>query len=691
MNMNALVWRIPITLVAFNVFQTALLAATPPGELPLLETWVTQHLTGDAAEAPFSFKYGDLTSSELLHRCNLVSKSNKLDELRMQHELIYTDPETGLEIRCVAVEYRDFPLVEWTLYFKNGGAIDSPILSDIQALDVFVNCERDGEYVLHHYKGSRAEQDDFRPRATPLKEGTEVRLSPVGGRGSNGTFPYFNLEGPEKGLIVAIGWPGQWNAQFVRDFGTKLRISAGQEHTHFKLLPGEEARSPLVVLEFYEGDVVRAQNIWRRWMIKHNLPRVDNQLPQPQLVACSSHQFGEMINANEENQKHFVDRYVHEGLGISHWWMDAGWYVNDGQWVNTGTWEVDRTRFPHGLRAITEYAHTKNVKSIVWFEPERVTPHSWLYDKHPEWLFALPPDPGNPVVDADWRLLNLGNANAREWLIEHIDHLIKGEGIDVYRQDFNIDPLPFWQAADDPDRQGIAEIKHVTGYLTFWDELRKRNPRLIIDTCASGGRRLDLETLRRSVPLLRSDFLFEPIGQQVQTYSLAKWVPYNGTGILAGLGTVAQPTPGQVNSYDFRSQMVCNMIACWDLRDKNLDYEGLRRLFAQFRDVSPNFLGDFYPLTSYSTDPKVWMAWQYDRPEIGVGLVQAFRRRDSPLSEQRFPLNGLDTNAQYVVRDLDTDDEIQISGAELVERGLSIVLSEPRSASLIEYRKVDKP
>jgi alpha-galactosidase len=141
--------------------------------------------------------------------------------------------------------------------------------------------------------------------------------------------------------------------------------------------------------------------------------------------------------------------------------------------------------------------------------------------------------------------------------------------------------------------------------------------------------------------------LFEPIGQQVQTYSLAKWVPYNGTGILAGLGTVAQPTPGQVNSYDFRSQMVCNMIACWDLRDKNLDYEGLRRLFAQFRDVSPNFLGDFYPLTSYSTDPKVWMAWQYDRPEI--------------------------------------------SGAELVERGLSIVLSEPRSASLIEYRKVDKP
>ena len=69
-----------------------------------------------------------------------------------------------------------------------------------------------------------------------------------------------------------------------------------------------------------------------------------------------------------------------------------------------------------------------------------------------------------------------------------------------------MDPLSFWRDNDAEDRQGITEIRHVEGYLAYWDELRRRHPEMLIDTCASGGRRNDLETLRRAVPLLRSDF-----------------------------------------------------------------------------------------------------------------------------------------------------------------------------------------
>ena len=88
-----------------------------------------------------------------------------------------------------------------------------------------------------------------------------------------------------------------------------------------------------------------------------------------------------------------------------------------------------------------------------------------------------------------------------------------------------MDPLEYWHAADALDRQGITEVRHVEGYLAYWDELRRRHPDLLIDSCASGGRRNDLETMRRSVPLWRTDWRCEPIGTQGCGYGIALWIP----------------------------------------------------------------------------------------------------------------------------------------------------------------------
>ena len=84
------------------------------------------------------------------------------------------------------------------------------------------------------------------------------------------------------------------------------------------------------MLQFWRGDWMRAQNIWRRWMVAHNIPRPDGQPPRPLLTPCSSHQFGEMIQADEASQKLFIDRYLEEKLAPDYWWMDAGWYFHYG-------------------------------------------------------------------------------------------------------------------------------------------------------------------------------------------------------------------------------------------------------------------------------------------------------------------------------------------------------------------------
>jgi alpha-galactosidase len=286
--------------------------------------------------------------------------------------------------------------------------------------------------------------------------------------------------------------------------------------------------------------------------------------------------------------------------------------------------------------------------------------------------------------------LNLGNPEALDWLINHIDKLITENGIDLYRQDFNIDPLQYWRDNDAQDRQGITEIKYVTGYLAYLDELLRRHPNMLIDTCASGGRRLDLETVRRCVPLWRSDYAFEPIGHQCQTYGLSFWLPFHGTGTVA---YVDAPYYGggvsPVQPYAFWSNSGISLVFGLDMRVKELDYDTLRRLVRQWRSISADYYGDFYPLTPYSLEKDVWIAWQFHRPEIGQGMVQAFRRPESTSARGRFKLRGLLPDGRYEVTNLDLPGKLRMTGRELMEAGVEIAIEDRPGAAVVTYLKVE--
>ena len=635
------------------------------------------------AQPPFSFVYDGKSSAELFRSWKAGSTSRRLDAQRTEHTLAYTDPAGGLEVRCVAVEYADFPTVEWTLYFKNAGSADTPILEKIQALDIRFSGSADGEFLLHHNVGSPANGNDYGPLETPLARNVTQPLGGKGGRPTNADWSYFNLEWSGEGLIVAVGWPGQWAAQLVRDNARGLHLSAGQELTHFKLLPGEQVRSPLIVLQFWKGDWITSQNVWRRWMMAHSMPKPGGKLPQPQLEASSSRQYNEMVDANEARQILFIDRYLQEGIKLDYWWMDAGWYVHHGGgWPRVGTWEVDKARFPRGLRAVSDYAHGKSLKTLVWFEPERVTAGTWLSDNHPEWILG----------GAKGGLLNLGDDAARQWLTEHIDGLITGQGIDLYRQDFNMDPLDYWRRADAPDRQGIAEIKHITGYLAYWDELRRRHPNMLIDSCASGGRRNDVETMRRAVPLWRSDYAYEATGHQCMMHGLSLWLPFHGTGTVF---TRNAPYYGSgktdVEPYAFWSNAGQSTGFGIDVRLKDLDYDAIRRLLSQWRQIAPNYYGDFYPLTSWTRDDTVWMAWQFDRPEAGEGMIQVFRRPNSFYESARLKLRGVSEGASYLLASLDSGkggvETRPYTGRELVNDGLPVTIADKPGVVTVTYRR----
>ena len=382
-------------------------------EMASAKRFATEHLSSaQAANLPYSFVYGGRPSSELLPTWTRQEQNEILDSSRTRRTVVYTDPQTGLEVRCIAVEYQDFPVVEWTLYFRNTAAADSPLLENVQALDVTWQREGDQEYLLHHAAGSQANRSDYGPRETPLPPDATARFAGAGGRPTNVDWSYFNLQSGDQGAIVVVGWPGQWAAEFARDADRGLRIRAGQEEVRTKLLPGEEIRSPLMVLQFWRGDRLRSQNLWRRWMMAHGMPKPGGQLPPPQFVASSSRAYEEMIKANEQNQIMHIDRYLEEGLKLDYWWMDAGWYIQQQGWPQVGTWEVDPQRFPRGFRPISDHAHAQGVKILVWFEPERVMPGTWLYEQHPEWLLSTSPGQQNPLAGMrSWSSSELGGTD----------------------------------------------------------------------------------------------------------------------------------------------------------------------------------------------------------------------------------------------------------------------------------------
>jgi alpha-galactosidase len=658
-------------------------AATPTSEENAAAVqWAQSNVFAEQAKVPFSFMLDGKSSDELLRNWKRTDAVRELDAQRRELTRSWMDAATGLQVRLVATEYSGFPIVEWTVWIKNTGKTDTPLIENIQGLNSTFAANPKDAISLHGIRGDTCVAESFQPWTRELKAGASHLFSPpakggyASGKSSDGPdgWPYWNLQTPGGGMILAVGWPGQWEAKFERIENGSLHVKAGQQLTHLVLKPGEEIRTPSTTLLFWQGDdLVRAQNLWRSWYLAHVLPRIRG-VPQPPTTQI---QVGGSLSTWPS-----VQAYLDAGIKPDILWRDAGsdskstWYPSVGprktEWLNTGTWDPDPARYPQGFRPFSDKARANGMQFLLWFEPERVgDPGSWIGKNHPDWLL-----PGNSAGD----VLNLGNPDALKWLIDHIDGMVKSQGLDWYREDLNGDGYgTAWRKADAPDRQGITENLHVQGHLAFWDELRRRNPNLRIDSCASGGRRNDLETMRRAVPLLRSDwsvmnFKDAPLqreGNQSQTYGLSSWLPWQGAGVHF------------TDNYSVRSYYLTGfgMIIPGGWKKTPESIAAVRKGYAECRRIAPLMLGDYFPLTAHSLDTTSWIAWQFHRADLNEGIVQAFRRPDAASDTLTVKLRGLIPQQRYEIENLDGGKEVR-TGAELM-RGLEITLREKPAATVL--------
>lgn len=342
--------------------------------------------------------------------------------------------------------------------------------------------------------------------------------------------------------------------------------------------------------------------------------------------------------------------------------------------------------FPNGLSPVSDAAHCRGMKFLLWFVPDSLFPGVGIAAEHPEWLSK--PYSNKPIFgDMVFYGLDLSNPDVIRFLIDYYTKIIADYGIDVFRQD----GTGLWWEDTGPDRTGISQIRYIEGFYAFWDGLLKNHPNLLIDNCGCGGRKLDLETIRRSVILWRSDSQasgdFDPVSTQAFNQGLFPWIPLS-----------SGPVPiVRLNEYSFRSAYCPALQLCWrfeeisDLEKQrwaSVDMDLLRRLLKEYLAVRPYTFGDYYPLTPYSLDQTVWAGWQFDRPDLRQGMVQAFRRSGSMYESIRVKLSGLEPESIYELTNLDKPGSTQMTGRELMENGISIVIQNQPGSAILTYKNI---
>ncbi len=614
-----------------------------------------------ADSLPLVFTLGGKTYRGIPADYQPVSRKRLIDSTMTETTII--GQKDGLEIRAEVKEYRDFPAVEYTVYFTNKGTEPTEIFSNISAIDADF-CGEDP--VLESSNGDTCTPNgyfiDSRPIATE-----PIVLGPVDdGTSCNGAHPYMRVRFEDYTLTAAIGWTGTWQATFAKN-EMGINMKAGQKYVNFRILPGETMRTPMILLLISETACHdRAVNMWRSFYFKHIMPKQwGENVPAKLCSHVFSYKSPEFTGATEDSQIFGLKKYLKRGIDLDLWWFDAGFYKCDGHWPTIGTWKEDQARFPNnGLRPLGDECAKNGVDLMVWFEPERACVGSEIDREHPDFLLFNKDDGWN-------RLFNYGNPEALAWMIDRVDTLIKKWHITVYRQDFNFSPYPYWRQNEAEDRLGALENLSIQGYYAFWDALIFNNPGLFIDSCAGGGRRNDIETMRRAVPFQYTDMgLNDPAQKARQHMWHFEWIPYFRAHTMSD-----HPVADEYTWFVAFAPAVTFMPACWG---SEAEFETGRKMSPIWRKAANLMLrGDYYRQVILPANAELteWVCEHFYDPAKGDGFVMFLRNRDAEAESFTATLH-LEEGFDYEVENPMTGEKYIAPASKLQTLTVSLAKSE---------------
>ena len=232
-------------------------------------------------------------------------------------------------------------------------------------------------------------------------------------------------------------------------------------------------------------------------------------------------------------------------VGVERYVLDDGWFVGRrDDTAGLGDWQVDPGVWPDGLHPLVDRVSELGMQFGLWVEPEMINPDSNLARAHPEWILAT----GDrlPIVSRNQQVLDLGHPDAFDHILTSLDALLTEYRIGYLKWDHNRDLI---DSGHSPDGRPAVHDQTLAVYRLL-DELRRRHPTVEIESCSSGGGRVDLEILQRTDRIWASDCIDALERQTIQRYT-GLLVPPEMIG--AHIGTGQAHTTGRRHNLSFRA------------------------------------------------------------------------------------------------------------------------------------------
>ncbi len=396
-------------------------------------------------------------------------------------------------------------------------------------------------------------------------------------------------------------------------------------------------------------------------------------------------------------------------IGVERFVLDDGWFGGRRHdRAGLGDWVVSSDVWPQGMHPLVDHVKGLGLEFGLWFEPEMVNEDSDLVRDHPEWV--LRPAAGSPREWRHQQLLDLTHDAAREQLLERISGLVADLGIDYIKWDHNRDLLEAVHTVDGGSGRLVdapAVHAHTLAFYRLLDDLRARHPQLEIESCSSGGARVDLAVLDRTDRIWTSD-----CNDALERASIQRWTSLLVPAELMGthIGPATAHTTHRAVDLGFRMLMALQGHPGleWDITTCTDDeLEALTRWTALARELRPLLhTGDL--VRSESPDGTVLVTGTVDaeRSHAAYTIARLVTGRDAVTGP--LPLPGLDPDRSYAVRVRAeaglpavvqnagpawwdralADDGVVVPGAVLTGVGLPVPVMGPAQGYLLGVRAV---
>ena len=336
-----------------------------------------------------------------------------------------------------------------------------------------------------------------------------------------------------------LAWSGNHVllAEVLTDGRKYLQLGELQMAGELCLEPQGSYSTPEVVATYSPGGLTPASwNLHRN--VRQNLPRRNESSSRKVLLNTWEAVYFEH---NEDKLKDLANLAAQ--VGIERFVLDDGWFSSRrSDKSSLGDWWVSPEIYPNGLSPLITHVRALGMDFGIWVEPEMANPDSELFRMHPDWVLASPDYV--PVTGRNQLVLNLNHQPAYQFIFAQLDKLLTENEISFIKWDMN---RPHVQATLHSGAAGTHE--QTLAVYRLIDQLRAKHPKVEIESCASGGGRIDHEILRRTDRVWTSDCNDALDRQRIQR-GASMFIPNEVMG--AHIGSNKAHTTGRRHSWQFR-------------------------------------------------------------------------------------------------------------------------------------------